>query len=62
MSRTNFALNTDITTLISPKLEWRQREIAYLKAFPGQATTILAVIDGPTPELAEDAAKGSLKA
>ena len=52
-----FALNTDITTLISPKLEWRQREIAYLEAFPGQATTILAVIDGPTPELAEDAAQ-----
>ena len=53
----NFALNTDITTLISPKLEWRQREVNYLKAFPGQATTILAVIDGPTPELAEDAAQ-----
>ena len=52
-----FALNTDVTTLISPKLEWRQREIAYLNAFPGQATTILAVIDGPTPELAEDAAQ-----
>ena len=57
MSRDNFALNTDITTLISPKLEWRQREVSYLKAFPGQATTILAVIDGPTPELAEDAAQ-----
>ncbi|MGO9484410.1 MAG: MMPL family transporter [Rhodomicrobium sp.] len=53
----NFALNTDITTLISPKLEWRQREIQYLKAFPAQATTILAVIDAPTPELAEDAAQ-----
>ncbi len=52
-----FALNTDITTLISPKLEWRQREDTYLKAFPGQATTILAVIDGPTPELAEEAAQ-----
>ncbi len=52
-----FALNTDITTLISPKLEWRQREDNYLKAFPGQATTILAVIDGPTPELAEEAAQ-----
>ena len=28
-----------------------------MEAFPGQATTILAVIDGPTPELAEDAAQ-----
>ncbi len=53
----NFALNTDITTLISPKLEWRQREVNYLKAFPGQATMILAVIDAPTPELAGDAAQ-----
>ncbi len=52
-----FALNTDITTLISPKLEWRQREVNYLNKFPGQATTILAVIDGPTPELAEEAAR-----
>jgi len=50
-----FALNTDITKLISRNLPWRQREAAYLKAFPGQATTILAVIDAPTPELAEDA-------
>ncbi len=53
----HFALNTDVTTLISSKLEWRQREIAYLDAFPGQATTILAVVDAPTPELAEDAAQ-----
>ena len=52
-----FALNTDITKLISPNLPWRQREAAYLRAFPGQATTILAVIDAPTPELAEDAAQ-----
>ncbi len=50
-----FALNTNITTLISPKLEWRQSEENYLKAFPGQSTTILAVIDAPTPELAEEA-------
>ena len=52
-----FALNTDITTLISRSLPWRQREIEYLKAFPQQESTILAVVDGPTPELAEEAAE-----
>jgi uncharacterized protein len=52
-----FAINTDITTLISPKLEWRQREVRYLEKFPGQATTILAVIDAPAPEAAEEAAQ-----
>jgi uncharacterized protein len=53
----NFALNTDVMTLISPNLPWRQREIAYMKQFPKQITTILGVIDGPTPEAAEDAAE-----
>ncbi|MGO8953466.1 MAG: MMPL family transporter [Rhodomicrobium sp.] len=52
-----FALNTDITALLSRNLPWRQREIAYLKAFPRQETAILAVAGGPTPELVEDAAR-----
>ncbi len=52
-----FEINTDISKLISPNLPWRQREIAYSKAFPKQEEAILAVIDGPTPELAEDAAQ-----
>ncbi len=52
-----FALNTDITTLLSLSLPWRQREAAYNKAFPGKETAILAVVDAPTPELAEDAAR-----
>src|SRR5271165_6692896 len=53
----NFALNTDITTLISKNLPWREREVAYAKEFSSQFTTILAVIDGPTPELTGDAAE-----
>src|SRR5262249_22451649 len=53
----NFALNTDITQLISSNLPWRQLEIAYVKAFPGQDTAITVVVDGPTPEFAEDAAE-----
>ena len=52
----HFAINTDISKLISDKLPWRQREIAFNKAFPKQDATILVVLDAPTPELAEDAA------
>jgi uncharacterized protein len=52
----NFAINTDISKLISEDLPWRQREVAFGKAFAKQETAIVAVIDGPTPELAEDAA------
>jgi len=29
----NFKINTDINTLISPDLDWRQRDIAFEKAF-----------------------------
>jgi hopanoid biosynthesis associated RND transporter like protein HpnN len=47
----NFALNTDIGRLIAPSLDWRQREIAYDKAFPGGFENIVAVVDSPTPEL-----------
>jgi hopanoid biosynthesis associated RND transporter like protein HpnN len=53
----HFAINTDITKLISPKLPWRQREIEFIKAFPKEETVILAVIDAPTPEIAQSAAE-----
>ncbi len=52
----NFAINTDISNLISPELDWRKREIAFEKAFPSRSETILAVVDAPTPELASLAA------
>jgi len=47
----HFAINTDVNTLISPDLSWRKREIIFDKYFPSHDDTILAVIDGPTPEL-----------
>lgn len=47
----NFAINTDISKLISPDLDWRQREIAYEKAFPGNYESIIAVVEAPTAEL-----------
>jgi uncharacterized protein len=51
----HFAINTDINTLISDKLDWRQRDIQFDKAFD-RDSTILAVVDAPTPELATTAA------
>src|SRR4029079_18278939 len=53
----NFAISTDINRLISPDLPWRQRETAYEKAFPGPFTSILVVVDAPTPELAAEATR-----
>jgi len=52
----HFALTSDTAGLISPKLDWRQREMAFDRAFPGQGDSIVAVIDGATPELAGSAA------
>ena len=53
----HFAINTDVSKLISPNLPWRQRELAYSAAFPQRDATILAVIDARTPEQADEAAK-----
>jgi len=52
----HFAVNTNVTNLLSPNLPWRQRELAYQAAFPEQATNILAVVSAPTPEFAGAAA------
>ena len=53
---TRFAINTDTARLISSSVPWRQNEIAFDKAFPQRADLILAVIDGETPEIADEAA------
>jgi uncharacterized protein len=46
----NFTINTDINTLISPNLDWRKRDNQFDQAFD-RDSTILAVVDAPTPEL-----------
>jgi hopanoid biosynthesis associated RND transporter like protein HpnN len=51
---THFSITTDINKLISTDLPWRQREMAFEKAFP-RYELIVAVIDAPTPELADEA-------
>jgi uncharacterized protein len=54
---THFAMTTDVNQLISPHIAWREREAAFEKAFP-QFETIVAVVDAPTTELADEAADG----
>jgi hopanoid biosynthesis associated RND transporter like protein HpnN len=46
----HFSINTDINTLISQKLDWRQRDNQFERAFDREST-ILAVVEAPTPEL-----------
>jgi hopanoid biosynthesis associated RND transporter like protein HpnN len=50
----NFGINTDINKLIASNLDWRQRDIAFDKAFD-QERLILAVVEAPTPEFANAA-------
>ena len=53
---THFKMTTDTEQLISADLAWRKTGIAFEKAFPQLADTTIAVIDGKTPELAEQGA------
>ena len=60
----NFAMTADPGQLISQRLDWRQRELAFDAAFPQLINLTLVVVDGATPELADDAARrltGALK-
>jgi hopanoid biosynthesis associated RND transporter like protein HpnN len=56
----HFKINTDINTLISPDLDWRQRDNAFEKAFE-QERLILAVVEAPSPEFASTAAAELIK-
>ncbi|MCW2315200.1 hopanoid biosynthesis associated RND transporter like protein HpnN [Rhodoblastus acidophilus] len=53
----HFAMSTDLNTLIAQDLPWRQREIALSKAFPQRQDMLLAVLDAPSPEHANAAAR-----
>lgn len=56
VAATRFAMTTDTAELISPDVAWRQQERATEAAFPQLTDTMLVVIDGATPELAEQGA------
>src|SRR5579864_2682070 len=51
-----FAMTTDTAELISSDVPWRKQERAMETAFPQLRDVMLVVIDGATPELAEDSA------
>jgi hopanoid biosynthesis associated RND transporter like protein HpnN len=51
----HFVINTDINTLISSNLDWRQRDQQFDRAFD-RDSTILAVVEAPTPEQTSAAA------
>ncbi len=52
----HFTMTTDATALISPKVDWRVNERRMDAAFPQNGDTLLVVIDGATPEIAEASA------
>ncbi len=51
----HFVINTDINTLISENLDWRQRDQQFDRAFD-RDRTVLAVVEAPTPEQTSSAA------
>ena len=52
----NFDMSTDTVSLISPDTDWRRNEAEVSKAFPRVDSSVAIIVDGKTPELAEDAA------
>jgi len=50
---THFAMNTNAESLISQQTTWRKRLAVYDAEFPQLSNTIVVVVDGATPELAE---------
>jgi hypothetical protein len=48
-------IDTDIDKLMSPDLAWRQREADMDRAFPQNVDLLVVVVDGDTPDRAEDA-------
>ncbi|HEV2301019.1 MAG TPA: MMPL family transporter [Stellaceae bacterium] len=57
----HLAINTDIERMLPNDLPWRQREIALDKAFPQNNNLLAIVVDGATPELADQAAAALAK-
>ncbi|MBY6241172.1 MMPL family transporter [Methylosinus sp. Sm6] len=56
LTATRFAIDTDTAHLFSPQVPWRANETRLYKSFPELEDLIVAVIDAPTPERADEAA------
>jgi len=52
---THLNIDTDIDKLLDPSLPWRQRETAMDRAFPQFTDLTVIVVDGATPDEAQDA-------
>lgn len=52
----NITFDTDTTNMISPDLPWRQDLTQFNQLFPQNAGLLVVMIDGTTPDIAEDAA------
>src|SRR5215207_1616357 len=52
---TRFAINTNTERLFSESVAWRQALKAYAQVFPKSKDLIVAVVDGQTPEIADEA-------
>lgn len=48
-------IDTDINRVMSPDLQWRQRDAEMERAFPQNVDLLVVVVDGDTPDRAEDA-------
>src|SRR5579863_1618759 len=55
-TKQHFAMTTDTLELTSPDLPWRRNQAIFNDEFPQQKDLIAAVVDGATPELAEEGA------
>src|SRR5262245_33642785 len=53
---THLGINTNTDRLIDPTLPWRQANIEMRRLFPQNEGVLVIVVDGATPEVAEDAA------
>src|SRR5207302_6796182 len=53
----HIAIDTDTAKLIGADLAWRKPERIFDAAFPQRADLIAVVVDGATPELAEEATR-----
>ncbi|HTU55944.1 MAG TPA: MMPL family transporter [Acetobacteraceae bacterium] len=54
----HLGVNTDTDQMFSASLSWRQREMAFERAFPQFQGLLVAVIDAKVPEEAEATARG----
>ena len=56
LTATRLGVSTDTDRLFAENLPWRKRDMAFSKAFPQFEDLLVAVVDGASPEVAEQTA------